>query len=76
MGGRIWVESELGCGSAFHFTARLGIARSETDEAPPLASHSLDGLRVLVVDDNATNRHILETDAESRGYEADVGCRG
>jgi CheY-like chemotaxis protein len=59
MGGRIWVESEEGKGSEFHFTARFGLAKSPKAELPLLPPACLQDLRVLVVDDNATNRLIL-----------------
>jgi PAS domain S-box-containing protein len=59
MHGRIWVESELGKGSRFHFTARFGIQKVPVRTIVPRDPTTLRGMRVLVVDDNATNRQIL-----------------
>ena len=58
MNGQIWVESEPGKGSIFHFTATLGVA-PESLQAPSKDEAALEGIRVLVVDDNRTNRRIL-----------------
>ncbi len=58
MRGRIWVESEFGCGSTFHFTAQFGISADQHLRAPAELI-SLRDLPVLVVDDNETNRRIL-----------------
>ncbi|HEV8539985.1 MAG TPA: response regulator, partial [Nitrospiraceae bacterium] len=58
MGGRIWVESKLGFGTTFSFTARLDV-QPATERTPKCAPAQLRGLRTLVVDDNDTNRLIL-----------------
>jgi CheY-like chemotaxis protein len=65
MNGRIWVKSELGHGSQFHFTVRLDNVANPAPRQRPALTANLRGLRVLIVDDNETNCRILR-DALSR----------
>ncbi len=71
MGGRIWVESECGAGSRFHFTVRLRLANDGVNHQP-ISVTGLAGTSVLVVDDNATNRRILKDMLANWGMDVKV----
>jgi signal transduction histidine kinase/DNA-binding response OmpR family regulator len=60
MDGRIWAESRPGQGSRFRFVARFGRGQARTRLTAELKLGDLKGTKILVVDDNQTNRRILE----------------
>ena len=67
MGGQVWAESQIGVGSTFHFTARL--KKAPQQQVKQFSKVSLNGKRVLVVDDNITNLSILQHILTAAGLE-------
>ena len=76
MGGGIWVESDLGRGSEFHFTIRLSVGTSPIEQAQPSESSSFTGVPVLVIDTNATSRQILNGILTGWGMRSTVAASG
>ena len=65
MSGRIWLDSEAGRGTTVHFTARFGLSQSPAQHLAYRIGGELAGLTALVVDDNTTNRLILDRQLRS-----------
>ncbi len=70
MGGKIVVQSEIGKGSTFHFTAKFG--RAESGVEARQKRENLSGLHALIVDDNSTNRLILRRQLSDWGARSDA----
>jgi signal transduction histidine kinase/DNA-binding response OmpR family regulator len=75
MGGEIWVESESGKGSTFSFTANFGLGKEKAKKRYR-PSQDLRGMKVLVVDDNATSRAILQEMLKSFSFEVSLTASG
>jgi CheY-like chemotaxis protein len=80
MGGDIWVESELGRGSEFHFTAHLGIGHVAEDAAVKTVAAAApwngSPLRVLLVEDNGVNRLVVTRLLEKQGHQVEAATTG
>jgi CheY-like chemotaxis protein len=82
MGGRIWVESALGHGSQFHFTAHFGegsaVVEFVSSDAPslPAATKTHKQLRVLLAEDNAVNQKIATRVLEKHGHRVTIAGDG
>ncbi|MCG8471746.1 MAG: response regulator [Desulfobacterales bacterium] len=72
LGGKIWVESEWGNGSAFHFTVEVRLMPDEVRQSGMALPPTLRGKKVLVVDDNPSTLMILKRYMDSFGFRTEM----
>ncbi|MCL4393804.1 MAG: response regulator [Chloroflexi bacterium] len=76
MGGRIWVESQLGKGSAFHFVVLLGLPEGAVAVAPAAAADWPRSLQILVAEDSPTNQLIAKASLKKAGHTVTLAVNG